>query len=98
MRVDLREASLREHFVSCGCVEGVRLVRDKSSGLGKGFGYVLFQVRHPRHKPSQTITNHPEGEWKMASSDVMPFNVMADKPLLKPLHAYNAIYNMEYRI
>lgn len=40
---DMKEASLREHFASCGSVEGVRLVRDKSSGLGKGFGYVLFQ-------------------------------------------------------
>ncbi|KAK0134077.1 RNA-binding protein 34 [Merluccius polli] len=40
---ELKEASLREHFSACGPVDGVRLVRDKDSGLGKGFGYVLFE-------------------------------------------------------
>uniref|UniRef100_A0A672GX50 RNA binding motif protein 34 n=1 Tax=Salarias fasciatus TaxID=181472 RepID=A0A672GX50_SALFA len=34
---------LCRHFAECGDVEAVRLVRDKNSGLGKGFGYVLFQ-------------------------------------------------------
>lgn len=40
---DLKELSLRRHFEECGSVEAVRLVRDQNSGLGKGFGYVLFQ-------------------------------------------------------
>ncbi|KAM9314730.1 RNA-binding protein 34 isoform 2-T2 [Pholidichthys leucotaenia] len=40
---DLSEAAFRSHFEECGTVEGVRLVRDKNSGMGKGFGYVLFQ-------------------------------------------------------
>ncbi|KAJ3614273.1 hypothetical protein NHX12_017847 [Muraenolepis orangiensis] len=40
---ELKEACLREHFSACGEVDGVRLVRDKQSGMGKGFGYILFQ-------------------------------------------------------
>lgn len=40
---DINELSFRRHFEECGTVEAVRLVRDKNSGLGKGFGYVLFE-------------------------------------------------------
>ncbi|XP_074552396.1 RNA-binding protein 34 [Halichoeres trimaculatus] len=40
---EVTEISFRRHFEACGAVEGVRLVRDKNSGLGKGFGYVLFE-------------------------------------------------------
>ncbi len=36
---------MREHFEECGNVEAVRLVRDRGSGMGKGFGYVLFEVK-----------------------------------------------------
>ncbi|XP_066503859.1 RNA-binding protein 34 isoform X2 [Hoplias malabaricus] len=40
---DLKELPLRQHFEECGKVEAVRLVRDRNSGVGKGFGYVLFE-------------------------------------------------------
>ncbi|KAG9339029.1 hypothetical protein JZ751_024224 [Albula glossodonta] len=40
---DVNEEPLRAHFEECGKVEAVRLVRDKNSGMGKGFGYVLFE-------------------------------------------------------
>ncbi|XP_024145617.1 RNA-binding protein 34 isoform X2 [Oryzias melastigma] len=40
---DINEQAFRKHFETCGAVEGVRLVRDQNSGLGKGFGYVLFE-------------------------------------------------------
>lgn len=40
---DISELPLRQHFEECGTVEGVRLVRDLNSGMGKGFGYVLFE-------------------------------------------------------
>uniref|UniRef100_A0A4W5Q3Z1 RNA binding motif protein 34 n=1 Tax=Hucho hucho TaxID=62062 RepID=A0A4W5Q3Z1_9TELE len=40
---DINELPLRQHFEECGTVEGVRLVRDRNSGMGKGFGYILFQ-------------------------------------------------------
>ncbi|XP_051880757.1 RNA-binding protein 34 isoform X2 [Pristis pectinata] len=40
---DIQENDVRDHFSECGEVECVRIVRDKESGMGKGFGYVLFQ-------------------------------------------------------
>ncbi|XP_073681978.1 RNA-binding protein 34-like isoform X2 [Garra rufa] len=40
---DITELPLREHFEECGNVEAVRLVRDRNSGKGKGFGYILFE-------------------------------------------------------
>nr|XP_043872675.1 RNA-binding protein 34 [Solea senegalensis] len=40
---EISELVFRRHFEPCGSVEAVRLVRDKNSGLGKGFGYVLFE-------------------------------------------------------
>ncbi|NXR87251.1 RBM34 protein, partial [Hypocryptadius cinnamomeus] len=40
---DIRDDAVREHFHDCGDVVGVRVVRDRTTGLGKGFGYVLFQ-------------------------------------------------------
>uniref|UniRef100_A0A3Q4BSZ2 RRM domain-containing protein n=1 Tax=Mola mola TaxID=94237 RepID=A0A3Q4BSZ2_MOLML len=40
---EINELTLRQHFEECGCVEAVRVVRDQNSGLGKGFGYVLFE-------------------------------------------------------
>ncbi|XP_042372052.1 RNA-binding protein 34, partial [Plectropomus leopardus] len=40
---EMHELAFRRHFEECGKVEAVRLVRDQNSGLGKGFGYVLFE-------------------------------------------------------
>ncbi|XP_060922606.1 RNA-binding protein 34 [Limanda limanda] len=40
---EINESAFRQHFEECGSVEAVRLVRDQTSGLGKGFGYVLFE-------------------------------------------------------
>ncbi|NWS62753.1 RBM34 protein, partial [Chunga burmeisteri] len=40
---DISDDAVREHFSDCGGVVAVRIVRDKKTGLGKGFGYVLFE-------------------------------------------------------
>lgn len=45
MPFDAQEQPLREHFASCGAIEGVRIVRDPYENMGKGFGYVLFKQR-----------------------------------------------------
>ncbi|KAM4828868.1 RNA-binding protein 34 [Thomomys bottae] len=39
----VEEPALEEHFVDCGSVVAVRIVRDPVTGVGKGFGYVLFE-------------------------------------------------------
>lgn len=36
------EEKLREVFSICGEIEDVRIVRDRKSGIGKGFGFVMF--------------------------------------------------------
>lgn len=41
---DITDDAVREHFSVCGSVVAVRVVRDRRTGLGKGFGYVLFEV------------------------------------------------------
>ncbi|XP_049575618.1 RNA-binding protein 34 [Syngnathus scovelli] len=43
LNFELNESALRRHFEVCGAVKAVRLVRDRNTGLGKGFGYVLFE-------------------------------------------------------
>ncbi|NWW91526.1 RBM34 protein, partial [Rhynochetos jubatus] len=40
---DISDDAVREHFSVCGAVVAVRIVRDRRTGLGKGFGYVLFE-------------------------------------------------------
>ncbi|NWH97223.1 RBM34 protein, partial [Tichodroma muraria] len=40
---DICDDAVREHFRVCGDIVRVRVVRDSRTGLGKGFGYVLFE-------------------------------------------------------
>ena len=40
------EEGLWRHFSKAGTVESVRVVRDKTTRVGKGFAYVQFEVRH----------------------------------------------------
>nr|XP_004659696.2 RNA-binding protein 34 [Jaculus jaculus] len=39
----VEESAVEKHFVDCGNVMAVRIVRDPVTGVGKGFGYVLFE-------------------------------------------------------
>jgi len=41
---DVEEESVREHFTVCGDISDVRVIRDRTTGAGKGFGYVNFVV------------------------------------------------------
>ena len=41
---DAQEEEVRRHLEACGDIANVRLVRDSATGLGKGFGFVLFEV------------------------------------------------------
>ncbi|XP_010620265.1 RNA-binding protein 34 isoform X2 [Fukomys damarensis] len=39
----VEETTVEEHFLDCGRILAVRIVRDPVTGVGKGFGYVLFE-------------------------------------------------------
>ncbi|KAG7154327.1 RNA-binding protein 34-like [Homarus americanus] len=39
---EAEEEALRQHFIDCGEIESVRIIRDKKMASGKGFGYVNF--------------------------------------------------------
>jgi nucleolar protein 12 len=43
MSYDMEENVVHEHFSKCGAIADVRIVRDNSTGIGKGFGYVNFE-------------------------------------------------------
>jgi len=41
---DIEEETVRDHFKDCGEIQDIRLIRDKKTCLGKGFGYINFLV------------------------------------------------------
>ncbi|KAF6017182.1 RBM34 [Bugula neritina] len=43
MPFDAHEEDVRQHFSACGDIVNVRLIRDRETRLGKGFGYVEFK-------------------------------------------------------
>lgn len=45
LRFDIRDDDLFNHFEKVAPVDYVRIVRDRSTGLGKGFGFVVFKER-----------------------------------------------------
>ena len=45
LRFDLRDDALINHFKKVGPVNYVRIVRDSATGMGKGFGFVVFEDR-----------------------------------------------------
>ncbi|XP_063162731.1 RNA-binding protein 34 [Candoia aspera] len=46
---EIDDDTVRNHFLECGNVTGVRIVRDRNMGIGKGFGYVLFETTDAVH-------------------------------------------------
>lgn len=45
LRFDIRDDDVINHFEKSGAVNYVRIVRDRNTGLGKGFGFVVFHER-----------------------------------------------------
>ncbi|KAI8612958.1 hypothetical protein BC830DRAFT_1134385 [Chytriomyces sp. MP71] len=43
---DISDEALWDHFKDCGEIQNIRVVRDKKTNIGKGFGYVQFAERH----------------------------------------------------
>uniref|UniRef100_A0A8D0KND1 RNA-binding protein 34 n=1 Tax=Salvator merianae TaxID=96440 RepID=A0A8D0KND1_SALMN len=46
---EVDDDTVRNHFSECGNVMGVRIIRDRNTGIGKGFGYVLFETADAVH-------------------------------------------------
>ena len=44
---DVEEEIVWKHFNECGRILNVRIIRDNKTSLGKGFGYVEFDVSYP---------------------------------------------------
>ncbi|XP_042189647.1 RNA-binding protein 34 [Callorhinchus milii] len=68
---EIEEDEVRQHFSDCGPIESVRIVRDRESGMGKGFGYVLFQVRLNTVVPHYYILHYNAG-WLIAGVECGP--------------------------
>ena len=47
-----QEDNIRKHFEKCGHIIDVRIVRDTTTGMGKGFGYVNFDTSDAVEKVS----------------------------------------------
>ncbi|XP_051024924.1 RNA-binding protein 34 [Acomys russatus] len=45
----VEESALEEHFLDCGSIVAVRIVRNPLTGVGRGFGYVLFESTDAVH-------------------------------------------------
>ncbi|XP_061171952.1 uncharacterized protein LOC133181476 [Saccostrea echinata] len=45
LALDVKEEDIRNHFVSCGKIRNVRVIRDNQSGVGKGICYVTFKSK-----------------------------------------------------
>jgi nucleolar protein 12 len=41
---DVSDEDVYKHFLTCGSIEYVRIIRDNKTGIGKGFGYVCFKT------------------------------------------------------
>nr|KAF6399979.1 RNA binding motif protein 34 [Molossus molossus] len=39
----VEDSAVEDHFLDCGNIVAVRIVRDQLTGVGRGFGYVLFE-------------------------------------------------------
>lgn len=49
---------LREYFKRFGEIEEVRVIKDKSEGLARGFGFVLFKNRMSYNRVFEASENH----------------------------------------
>jgi len=44
LTIETQDDELRSIFAECGSIHSVRVIRDAPTGIGKGFGYINFEV------------------------------------------------------
>ena len=54
---DVSDEAIWAHFQTAGRVVGVRVVRDKYTKMGRGYGYVTFEVCFVEHTPSASCND-----------------------------------------
>ncbi len=54
---DLTDDELKEHFSQVGNVQSAKVIMDKFSGQGKGFGFVEMETEEEAKKAIQELNN-----------------------------------------
>eukprot|EP01098_Paradermamoeba_levis_P009047 TRINITY_DN3748_c1_g1_i1.p1 TRINITY_DN3748_c1_g1~~TRINITY_DN3748_c1_g1_i1.p1 ORF type:complete len:454 (+),score=158.77 TRINITY_DN3748_c1_g1_i1:41-1363(+) len=78
--LDIHEEEIREYFAFCGEIENVRVVRDPTTNLGKGIGYVTFQER------DSVVAALGLHESKLKGRSIRVFPAQKQKQPHKPTH------------
>lgn len=51
------DAQLSEHFATCGKVISAKVITDRMTGQGKGFGFVEMETEEEAKKAMSTLNN-----------------------------------------
>lgn len=66
---DINENELYEHFEDCGHIEDVRVIRDRTSGMGKGIAFITFKKEQDmRNALASNMTKFRERELRITKA------------------------------
>ncbi|KAI9559682.1 hypothetical protein GHT06_013687 [Daphnia sinensis] len=102
---DVADEALWLHFGECGKISDVRVIRDRTNGMGKGFGYVNFESTDSVElalKLDQSILNDRPIRVSRCKKNPKPFKVEEktsgkEKENSKETGAYKRIKNKEMK-
>jgi RNA recognition motif-containing protein len=66
------EEDLRTLFAQAGTVESVDLIKDRSSGMSKGFGFVVMSNQSELEKAIQMFNNYNLGQRQLTVNIARP--------------------------
>ena len=69
---DTTEEDLRTLFAQAGTVESVDLIKDRSSGMSKGFGFVVMSNQSELEKAIQMFNNYTLGSRQLTVNIARP--------------------------
>jgi nucleolar protein 12 len=83
---DVNDEDVWKAFEECGEIENVRLVRDRATSVGKGFGYVLFQ-----DEASVALALSINGNCKIGNREIrIKTSVKKPKPVASNVYQKNS--------